>query len=61
MLGTSAEIFVPGPQTYSMYFSPWSGVGLLSVQAWMPAYANILHSPRQGLDLIKNSCFARQV
>jgi hypothetical protein len=38
-----------------------SGMGLLGAQAWMPAYASILRSPRQGLDLIKNSCFPYQV
>jgi hypothetical protein len=40
---------------------PQSVVGLLSAQAWMPAYASILHSPRQSLDPIKNSCFPYQV
>jgi hypothetical protein len=30
-----------------LLFSPWSEVGLLSTQAWMPAYASILRSTRQ--------------
>jgi hypothetical protein len=38
-----------------------NGVGLLSAQAWMPAYASILRSPRQSLDLIKYSWFPYQV
>jgi hypothetical protein len=41
-------------------FSPYSGVDLLSAQAWMPAYASILRSPRKSLDPIKNSCFPYQ-
>jgi hypothetical protein len=28
------------------FFPPESGVGLLSAQEWMPAYASILHSPK---------------
>jgi hypothetical protein len=66
--------YEPSPQTHILLFKihfniifpsapilSWSGVGLLSTQAWMPAYSSILRSPRQSLDLIRNSCFSYQV
>jgi hypothetical protein len=31
----------------SWFFLSWSGMGVLSTQAWMPAYSSILRSPRQ--------------